>query len=188
MTDATEVLTKVIDLLKPLNPDDRQRTVSAAFTFLGDDGWRGGDNRSSAETSHRSANGGGQQGSREIWMKQQGVTEEHLDLVFLFHSDGKFDVHGVPGKTKKEKTLNAYVLTGLGVYLSSGTRDFSDELARELCQRVGCLDKSNHATTLTDKGADFSGDKTKGWMITNVGLKSGAMIVKAAAASAGGSA
>ena len=90
-----------------------------------------------------------------------------------------FDIHDVPGKSKKEKTLNTYILTGLGTFLATSQKDFDDAVAREFCQTIGCYDNANHAAHLKDfKGSELTGNKNKGYTITKPGIKKGAALVK----------
>jgi hypothetical protein len=84
----------------------------------------------------------------------------------------------IPGKGKKGKTLNAYVLVGVSKFLSTGDPKFDDKSARALCEGSGCYDSANHAQTLKAKGNWFTGTKEKGWSLTAPGLRQGAMIVK----------
>ncbi|MCC8984791.1 hypothetical protein [Bradyrhizobium acaciae] len=112
-------------------------------------------------------------------MKQNEVSAEQLDRVFHFNEDATFDLLHAPGKTKKDQTVNAYILTGLGKYLAANDRSFDDATARSFCETIGCFDPTNHATNLKkNKGGEFTGDKTKGYSLTNVGVKRGAALVK----------
>jgi biotin operon repressor len=114
-------------------------------------------------------------------MQQNGISTEELDQVFQFKADG-FEIHNVPGTSKKEKTQNAYVLTGLGTFLTKNDRTFTDAMARDFCKTIGCFDPPNHAKYLKEKGSEFSGDKSRGYLLSNVGVKRGAMIVRELAA------
>jgi hypothetical protein len=119
------------------------------------------------------------------WMDQHGVSAEAMDKVFHFKDDGSFETHDVPGKSMREKTLNTYILTGVGNFLASNNRTFDDSLARGFCEKMGCYDKANHAAHLKKhRGAEFSGDKSKGYTVTNVGIKRGAALVKELAGAA----
>ena len=110
------------------------------------------------------------------------LSGEELDQVFHFYSNGTFDLLNVPGKSKREQTLNTYVLTGLGWYLASqGKRDFNDSMAREFCEQIGCYDQANHAAHLKSRGNEFTGDKIRGYTITNPGMKKGVALIKEAA-------
>jgi hypothetical protein len=117
-------------------------------------------------------------------MQQYSVSPEELDQVFHFKGDGIFDIHDAPGKSKKEKTLNTYILTGVGRFLITNNREFDDQTVRGFCETIGCYDRANHAAYMKAKGPEFSGDKKKGYSLTNVGVKRGATLVKEVAATA----
>lgn len=113
------------------------------------------------------------------WMKQNDLAISELEQVFNV-VDGVAEVIAphMPGKNKKEQTLNAYILTGVTKMISTGNSSFSDSEARELCVRSGCYDSGNHAATMKDKGNEFAGTKDKGWMLTAPGLKRAAELIK----------
>lgn len=179
----TDALTTIINLLKPLTSEDRQRTVGAAMLFLGEtsvsppklkqkisaseDGDEGEDTDEGDYSPHITK-----------WMKQNDVSPEELDQVFHFGDEGTFDLLHSPGKSKKEQTTNTYTLTGLGKYLAANDRSFDDAVARGFCETIGCFDSTNHATYVRKNKGEFSGDKTKGYSLTNVGVKRGAALVK----------
>ncbi|MGY8662463.1 hypothetical protein Q3C01_08855 [Bradyrhizobium sp. UFLA05-109] len=178
---ATKALTSIIDALTPLSSEERHRTVNAAMMFLGETVApkrklaAGGD---AAEEYYDDADGD-HPAHRSKWMKQNSVSAEELDQVFHFGSDGAFDLLNAPGRSKKEQTLNTYILTGLGKYLSSsGDRTFDDATARQFCETIGCYDQANHAAHLKNRGPEFTGDKNKGYALTNPGVKRGAVLVK----------
>jgi hypothetical protein len=175
----TDALTAIISALTPLTSDERQRVVGAAMLFLGE----------MAPKQHRivsidaADNDGGDSGgdySPHIirWMKQNGVSAEELDRAFHFNDGGTFDLLHAPGKSKKEQTLNTYILTGLGKYLTTKERAFDDGTARGFCETIGCYDPANHAVYIKNSGPEFTGDKRKGFSLTNIGLKQGAVLVK----------
>ncbi|UPJ48689.1 hypothetical protein IVB30_37645 [Bradyrhizobium sp. 200] len=178
-----ETLTAIIKLLEPLSSAQRQRTVAAAMMFLGEAALQKPRQEASAGSTDTSNNDDdGETGyAPQItkWMKQNDVSAEELDRVFHFNGDGTFDLLHAPGKTKKEQTVNTYILTGLGKYLAANDRSFDDATARSFCETIGCFDATNHATYLRkNKGGEFTGDKTKGYSLTNVGVKRGAVLVK----------
>jgi hypothetical protein len=182
-TDTTNALTTIIKALTPLKSNERHRIVDAAMLFLGETSVSTERGAEAADAQKEVGDGNYPAGAR-TWMKQNGVSAEELDMVFHFGSDGTFDIHDAPGKSKKEKTLNTYILTGLGRYLTTSERGFEDSLARGFCETIGCYDPANHAAHLKDKGAEFSGDKSKGYTLTNVGVKRGAALVKEVAGAA----
>ena len=106
----------------------------------------------------------------QAWMKQNDVSAEQLEHVFHFGPDGTVELIGtLPGRSRREQTLAAYVLSGLGNFLISGDGSFDDETARGRCETAGCFDAGNHAKFLKDKGNEFTGDKRKGWSLTSPG-------------------
>jgi hypothetical protein len=176
-----ETLTAIIMLLEPLSSAQRQRTVAAAMMFLGEAPLQKPRQEVSTASTNKGNNDGEAVGdySAQItkWMKQNDVSPEELDRVFHFNQDGTFDLLHAPGKSKKDQTVNTYILTGLGKYLAANDRSFDDATARSFCEKIGCFDKSNHATYVK-KQQEFTGDRTKGYSITNVGIKRGAALIK----------
>lgn len=175
----TQVLAQIIELLTPLNSEERQRMVKASLTFLGE-GSLG------AERAPDELLGPEDIGGRlalplraRAWLKQNGLTEHQLEQVFSF-SDGKVELNATesPGASNKERTVNAYVLAGLLRYLASGEQKFDDKSARVLCSDAGCYDSTNHATYLKSRSNLFTGTKDAGWVLTGPGLKHAADLVK----------
>src|SRR5579872_1993712 len=186
---AATALTTIIEVLQPLSADERQRTMNAAMLFLGIAPAPAPSARGAApagrEEPDTTVDSAGYSPQTARWMQHNNITADELDQAFQFHDDGTFDIHGVPGKSKKEQTINTYILTGLGRYLATGERLFEDALARQFCEDVGCYDQANHAAHLkTRGGAEFSGDKSRGFTLSNVGIKRGAALVKELAAGA----
>ncbi|MDH2381589.1 hypothetical protein [Bradyrhizobium sp. CER78] len=189
--DASKALFNIIAALTPLSSEERHRTVDAAMTFLGEtssaprkgpDSSSGPNRPEQAEDEPQNVKGATFIGT---WMKQHHVSQDELDQAFHFHDDGSFDLHNAPGKSKKEQTLNTYILTGLGQYLvSGGERIFDDVQARAFCERIGCYDQANHASHLKNRGPEFTGDKMKGFTLTNPGIRRGASLVKELASEA----
>ena len=179
---ATEIVAEIVDLLTPLESAERLRVIQASLMLLGetlatssrrvggdtDGDVEGGDSETSALPVRA-----------RTWIKQHGVSLEELQQVFHLQ-DGSVDVIAgeIPGKNKKEKTLNAYILVGLAKLLSTGSAAFDDKSARALCVSSGCYDESNHSSTIRDKGNEFAGTKDSGWTLTAPGLKRAAGLVK----------
>jgi hypothetical protein len=166
-TDTTAVLMTIVKALTPLSSEERNRTVDAAMLFLGE------------TTKALNDSGAGSYPARvDAWMKQYGVSAKELDRVFHFNADGSFAIHDSPGKSKRDKTLHTYILVGIGNFLTTNDRAFDDKLARRFCKTIGCYDAPNHAAFLRNKGPEFSGDKSKGYSLTKIGVKRSAALVK----------
>ncbi|MGL5164723.1 MAG: hypothetical protein ACRC9K_02405 [Afipia sp.] len=172
-----DAMTKVVEILTPLSPEDRTRVIRAALALLGD-GQTNSVSASVFEESNDEIEFGPLPPRARSWMRQNVVSAAELQQVFHM-VDGQADVIAtVPGRNKKEQTFNAYILTGLGQFLLTGSPAFTDKAARELCEAVGCYDSANHAAYLKDKGSEFTGSKEKGWTLTVPGLKRAADLVK----------
>src|SRR5690349_16524698 len=103
----SEVTAKIVDLLEPLSSDERKRVIQAALTLVGE-----------APLAVAGGDGGGDtselpQRARQ-WAKQNGLALDNLQQVFNIAADGVEVIAAeVPGKSKKVKTYNAYVLAGV---------------------------------------------------------------------------
>lgn len=174
----TEVVTKIVDILEPLSGEERRRAIGASLTLLGDGaaspvGANPLDEQEPAEVSadlHPRA---------QVWMKQNNVSISDLEEIFHL-ANGSVEVIAseAPGKSAKEKTYAAYILTGISRLLATGSPSFDDKAARALCKSLGCFDQSNHSLYLSNHGNEFTGSRESGWSLTAPGLKRGGAIVK----------
>lgn len=176
MADSTQALTQLIKILQPLSSEDRHRNIDAALTFLGEKPLAAADNQPNAHPA--GVIDANQPPGIAARMKQYEITNELAEHVFDFNADGGFAILDVPGKSKRDQTLNVYILTGLGTFLATGERRFADDLARANCDTHSCLDSANHAKTLGAKHPEFNGDKASGWQITVPGIRRGAVLIK----------
>jgi hypothetical protein len=178
----TEIVTEIVELLTPIESEERHRVIQACLTLLGETF-----SASTPTAAGSGTNPAGDEGDElptmlpraRSWMKQNGISLDELQQVFHLE-DGSADVIAseIPGKNKKEKTYNAYVLAGIARLLSTGVPSFDDKTARALCVSSGCYDTANHSVTIKDRGNEFTGTKEKGWSLTAPGLKRGAVLVK----------
>ncbi len=175
---AMDAMNQIVDILGPLSSDERGRVISAAMMMLGDASMsaRPAPAQLSAPDDSEISD---LPVRAKTWMRQHSVSQEQIQQVF--HKDGEaVDVIAahIPGRSKKEQTYNAYILTGLARLLSSGNATFDDKTARTLCESAGCYDPANHAAYMKNKGNEFSGNKEKGWTLTAPGLQRAAALVK----------
>lgn len=181
----SKTLTQLIAILEPLTPDDRRRHINATLTFLGDAGL---EPMAKGPTGHNlpaDTDGDGHFPAGVAGrMKQNAISQDHAVHVFEFRDGEPFKVLALPGKGKKPQTLAMYHLVGLGTFLETGKRDFTDATARQYCKDYGCYDAANHANYLDDKHPAFTGDKASGWMLTVPGIKVAAGIVREVAEAA----
>ncbi len=177
-----EIVSDIVDLLEPFGSEDRQKIVRAALVLIGETVAPNvaADPQSSSDLADQQVEGLNQKA--KTWMKHHNLSMDQLNQVFHL-SNGVADVIAseIPGANKREKTRNAYIITGISNLLSSGEPTFSDQSARELCVSSGCYDSANHATIMKSKGNELAGTKDKGWTLTAPGLKHGAELVKSLA-------
>lgn len=180
----TDVLATIVEALTPLDSLERQRTIQAALTLLGEfplvlseknddrekDDSKGVNMLDSIDGISKQA---------IIWMKKNNISKEQLEEVFHNSGEGVEVIASfIPGKKRPEQNINAYVLKGISTYLLTGEANFSDKSARDLCETLGVYDYSNHTKYLASKGNLFTGSKKGGWTLTAPGLKHGAELIK----------
>lgn len=179
-------LMRLIEILEPLSSEDRLRNINAALTYFGDAGFSpSGKPGAQHAPGDSSGDDGHFPAAIAARMKQHGISAEQAVHVFEFPEGEPFKILAVPGKGKKQLTLNMYHLVGLGTFLETGKRDFADATARQYCKDYGCYDSPNHAAYLEEKHGAFTGDKNNGWMLTIPGIKVPAAMIKEVAEAAG---
>lgn len=183
MKNAKKIMSAIegmVQILGPLESDDRTRVIQGALVILREPSSLGSSH--ATPISEDTGEVGPLSVKAKAWMKQNGITSAHLAEVFDV-SDGIATVlaSGMSGKNSAEKTINTYVLSGIAALVAGGEPNFDDKVARKLCEDLGHYDNTNHAKYLKGKGSYFVGDKDKGWKLTAPGLKYGAGIVKALA-------
>lgn len=183
--DITGVTAALYNLLKPLDAGDRKRVVQAAQTLLGevDDVTAKNSSRPEEPVVDRGAHTGTHSKAR-IWLQKNGLSDEIISQVFHIEGEtAEIIAAEVPGKSGREKAINAYLLTGARNFLVTGDAKFDDKSARESCKALGCYSDTNHATYIKDKGNLISGSKVSGWMLTAPGQKEVADLIKEIASS-----
>jgi hypothetical protein len=177
---AVEVLPKLVELLAALPTLEREKAISAAKILLADS------TSSSTSEDHQRSHGdaGGESidgfsGKAVSWTRKNGLSREQLDQLFSIE-DNTFDVIAakMPGRSKRQQTVEAYIMCGLKSFLQTGEPNFTDKEGRQLCQKVGCYDSPNHYNHIKAFGNRIGGSKDGGWKLTNPGLSEAARIVK----------
>ncbi|WP_156949062.1 hypothetical protein [Bradyrhizobium sp. WSM1417] len=185
----TEVHSKIVDLLQPLDSDERIRVINAALMLIGDVpianvGQAAPEHAAQGGTA--SAENGGLpalHARAKTWMSQNGVTKQNLDQVFHIEGQtGELIASSVPGSNQKEQTYNVYILLGVLSLLTTSEPKVDDETARATCKRLACFNQGNHANYMSSRPNTISGSKA-GWTITAPGLTLGAELIKQMASS-----
>jgi hypothetical protein len=173
-----DTATKIFELLEPLDPNDRTKVVQSAFALLGA---VPPDRNDPVGTLLGKPDEGKPQVLSTVqsrsWMTQNEITPELVQEVFhLSNRDAQIIVSDVPGNSKREKTRNCYLLTGIGALLATGAATFQDSQAVRLCKHFGCYDSANHAGSRD--GIKMTGNKSTGFTLAAPALREGATLLK----------
>jgi hypothetical protein len=178
--DLPTITTELYKLLEPHEPDVRERAIKAVMVMLGGNlQVTVPDKRLPPEAPDEDQDGPPFASKVKSWMRTYNITREQLGQVF--HLDGgsrEVLPSEAPGKNGKEKTINAYILTGIAAFLQTGETRFDDKTARDVCKVMGCFNEGNHAYYLKGRGNVLGGTKDAGWTLTGPGLKLGAELIK----------
>jgi hypothetical protein len=174
----TDVTGEVFGLLNPLSQEDRKRVVNAVFVLLGDpvaDGASAATERTNASAFLADSSFGAK---ARHWLTQHRLTKERLEKVFYFQ-DGRADIHlatGI-GASRREQTMNCYLLVGAKAYLETDIPTFADRDAIALCKHTQVYDKNNHTTNRKALGNCITGSREDGLTLTGPGLKAAAELL-----------
>ncbi|MDM9561319.1 hypothetical protein [Bordetella petrii] len=177
---------KLVDVLTPLDSEQRLRVVEAALTLLGErftSKASSGARTSTAADTHAD-DVGAFTPAVQAWLKKSGLEAEQLEHYFHFDG-GSVQPIALPGQSKKksDQTGMSYLAAGLASFLRTGDSGFTDEEARKLCEHFGCYDVTNHSKSVKALGNKVTGSKSVGWKLTQPGLTHIAQSIKASAGS-----
>ena len=179
-----QITMEVYELLKPLQSADRMRALNATLALLGESsqglGEMSGRNSNGNDKEPTHGNDLGEKARR--WMRQNQVSQTAIDHVF--HIDGSsvvLIVTNVKGKSRREKTLNCYLMVGVRNLLANDEARFADKEAIEFCHLTDAYDKNNHTVNRNAIGNLVSGGRSTGFVLTVPGLRDAANLIKATA-------
>lgn len=176
-----EVAAKVYELLEPFEAVDRSRVLQGVLALFGDETASGAGTAVTSVANGGSSTaspGGHAKGPRaQAWLRKHALTDGQLETVF--HFDGSAElIAAPPGSTKREQTINAYLLLGAQELLANDEAKFTEAAAVALCKKLGCHDNANHALTRTKFGNKITGSKESGYALTVPGLDAAAAAIK----------
>jgi len=113
------------------------------------------------------------------WMTRNGLQEQQLSRIFSLGVD-EIDLIAktVPGKKKKEKMHNVFLLKGIAAYIGTGAARFTYEQAKETCLHYDAWDSTNFSFNFKSLAGEVSGSKDSGYALTPRGLSNGTELVK----------
>jgi hypothetical protein len=178
-----ELALAIYNLLFPHTSEVRLRAVQSAMTSLGESGVLPAKTvatvgQADTELSELSL---GPKATK--WAQKNGISRAMLEEVFHF-LDGRVEVSAssVPGASKREMTVNCYLLTGLRSLLGNDLPSFEDGEAISECKRTAAYDKNNHTVNRQSVGNKMSGTRPK-FTLTGPGETAAAELVKQMATS-----
>lgn len=179
----TDTVTALYGILEPMAPEDRDRALRAALVLVGDpmpsiaQKLPGADgNRISAASSDFGPTFGP---TAQRWLTQNQISRESLDNLFHISNDDAVPIFSsVPGASRREQTVNCYLLTGIRRLLATDEAMADDKEAVDLCQQVGAYDKNNHTSNRKSLGARVTGSRGTGFKLTVPGLREAARLIK----------
>lgn len=113
------------------------------------------------------------------WMRRNGLTADRLSAIFSLGVD-EIDLVAkkAPGKSRRARMQNVFLLKGVAAYLSTGAARFTHEQIKEACLHYDAFDTDNFASYLKDFSAEVSGTKESGYTLTARGLTAATEIIK----------
>lgn len=178
--NAAQVALELFNILEPLPPDLRKRAIQSALASLGE-------SFSAAPNFGHAPDGAnlvGDMSDTQLgpkarkWCQRNNFTMSQLEEVFHFGED-KVEVtaNEISGNSKKDKTVNCYLLEGIRGLLQSDEPKVDDGAAIALCKRLAAYDKNNHTSFRKSVGNRMTGDKSI-QVLTGPGEKAAAELVK----------
>jgi len=174
-------MTKIIEVLTPLDSDQRKRVIQAAFALLGEEPalkTPGNHAPKKSDVADEEAIEGMPQAAA-MWLAKAKITKEQLEQ-HLHIDGGAVKVISLPGNATKriDQVVHTYLIQGLAAFLANGDASFSDKDARDLCEHFGCYDQTNHAKYIKEFGNRITGSKNAGWKLTSPGLTAAGELLK----------
>jgi|SRR5579883_2374461 len=175
-----ELALELYKVLLPYPSEIRQRAVQSALTSLGETEippQKGAAGAVSAGIAEEFADL--KLGPKALkWIQKHGITRAMLEELFHM-ADGRFDItaSSVPGSSKREMTVNCYLLSGVRGLLKDDAPSLDENESIAVCKRLTAYDKNNHTTNRNSIGNRMSGSKPT-FTLTGPGETAAAELVK----------
>lgn len=175
-----ELALELYNILLPHPSDVRQRAIQSAMASLGENV---APQLQGVGTSLRALAGAGDFADLKLgpkalkWVQKHGITRAMLDEIFHVTGDWGVTASSVPGSSKREMTVNCYLLSGLRGLLKDDVASVHESEAIAICKRLVAYDKNNHTTNRNSMGNKMSGAKPT-FTLTGPGETAAAELVK----------
>jgi hypothetical protein len=184
----TDTVASLYGILEPMAPEDRDRALRAALVLVGDP-------MPSAAVTGPTVDGPKEPSTlasvspmfgptAQRWLTQNQIQVENIENLFHVSGDDAIPIFSsVPGASRREQTVNCYLLAGVRRLLATDEAIADDKEAVELCQQVRAYDKNNHTSNRKSLGAKVTGSRENGFKLTVPGLREAARLIKTMGAS-----
>lgn len=177
-----ELALEIYRLLSPHPSETRLRAVQSAMTSLGETAVPPKESGVKGTIGSTLIAGDFEElhlGPRAAkWAQKNSITRAMLEEVFHFLNDHvEISASSVPGGSRREMTVNCYLLTGLRSLLADDVPTFDDSAAIYECKRTAAYDKNNHTANRQSIGNRMSGTRPK-FTLTGPGETAAAELVK----------
>jgi hypothetical protein len=173
-----ELSLEIYNILVPFETDVRQRVIQSALTLLGETAFTPV-GRSTALQSAVTGFDDVRVGPKAMkWVQKHAVSREMLDEIYHF-TDGDVDIiaSSVPGASKREMTVNCYLLSGIRGLLKEDVPSLDETETIAVCRRLTAYDKNNHTANRQSVGNKVSGTKPT-FTLTGPGETAAAELIK----------
>jgi hypothetical protein len=173
-----ELSLEIYNILVPFESDVRQRVIQSALTLLGETAFTPV-GRSTALQSAVTGFDDVRVGPKAMkWVQKHAVSREMLDEIYHF-TDGDVDIiaSSVPGASKREMTVNCYLLSGIRGLLKGDVPSLDETETIAVCRRLTAYDKNNHTANRQSVGNKVSGTKPT-FTLTGPGETAAAELIK----------
>ncbi len=176
-----ELALEIYKLLAPHPSETRVRAIQSAMASLGEAVPLAG--QSAMKQITAAAQIAGEFGELNLgpkalrWLQKYSITRAMLEEVFLLGDRIEISASSVPGESKREMTVNCYLLVGLKSLLTTDAPSIGDGDAIAECKRLAAYDKNNHTTNRQSVGNKMSGTRPN-FMLTGPGETAVAALVK----------
>jgi hypothetical protein len=159
-----ELALEIYNLLYPHPSEMRLRAIQSAMTSLGE-------NVAPPKLGAAKGSGAAQLagdfedltlGPRATkWAQKHSISRAMLEEVFHFLDDGRIEISAssIPGASRREMTVNCYLLSGLRGLLKDDVPSFEDGDAIAECKRTAAYDKNNHTSNRQSVGNKMTGTR-----------------------------
>ena len=173
-----ELSLEIYNVLFPFESQVRLRVIQSALTLLGET-LLPPVGRSAALQSNVTGFDDVNLGPKAMkWIQKHAFSREMLDEVYHF-TDGAVEIIAstVPGASKREMTVNCYLLSGIRGLLKEDVPTLDETETIAICKRLTAYDRNNHTANRQLVGNRMSGKKPT-FTLTGPGESVAAELIK----------